>query len=136
AEVLHGTSLVEGLASEQGLNEVLSGGRQRHPSVEILAEGRQGSGAEKGHAHGLDWPSLMHGVDGHNVGVLQLSQRLRLADQVGGPLEGQRALGEVPLPGENPPAKGATSKPANELEAKEAAPRLREERQDLGEPGR
>jgi hypothetical protein len=53
------------------------------------------------------------------VGVQQLGQGVRLAAEVGGDLEGDGAVGELPLAGQEDGAEGAAAKLLNEAEAGE-----------------
>ncbi len=60
----------------QGANQDLAGGRQRIARCEIAEDVPQGGRSEVGHADGLVRAGLVDRVNGDDVGVLQLGQRL------------------------------------------------------------
>ena len=93
-----------------------------HRRIEYLAENlRQASAAEIRHAHCTQsCPGiLMDGVDGHNVGVLELGKRLRLASLRRRNLQHHRTVGEVGLAGKIDACEGAFAQFALETKVKD-----------------
>ena len=80
--------------------------------------------------------SLMDRVDRHDVGVLQLGERPRFAEQLGDDLQHHEAVGQLALPGQIDAAEGAPTQLGEQAKAEELAPDPGHRRHGPGQPSR
>ncbi len=114
----------------QGPHQLLA---LRRPGVgrpQVLQDVGQAGAAEVRHAHGpqAGLAVLVDGVDGDDVGVLQLRQRLRFRSLRGGALDDDPPTGQVALLGQEDAGEGAAPQLLAEAEVEDLVARLGQRR--------
>jgi len=89
---------------------------------------------EVGHADGLQAAGAVDRVNGHDVGVLQPRQQMRLALEVDGDLESHGSLGQAALACEEDPTKSSATEFGDQREALEIVADGRQCRRGRGQP--
>src|SRR5262249_2515342 len=81
----------------------------------------EGGWPQVGHAGGVQRRAGVQRIDGDDVGVLQPGQPLRLAQGLGGDLQGHEPVGQVTLSGQVDAAERAAAQLGQQVEAEEGA---------------
>jgi hypothetical protein len=108
------------LALVEGAQEAPPGYGQRPLMLQVVVDVPQGGRPEIGHAHSQQSPDAVDRVDGDDVGVLQLGERLRLVEADRRDLQRDGTRSQVVLackvhPAERPPAQLPDQPEAQEL---------------------
>ena len=120
----------------QALDEDLAGVGEALPLLDVGEQVGQRRPAEEGHADRVERRGVVDREDRHDVGVLELGQRLRLAARLGRDLQSDQPIGQVLLPGQEDPAEGPSPQLFDEVEAEEDVPPLGHRDQAPGQPAR